>query len=164
MMTLCSELLRALDGKTLATAESCTGGMLGAALTAVPGASRVYRGGVISYQNAVKQKLLQVGGQELETVGAVSAQVACAMANGARQLLEADLAISVTGLAGPDADEFGHAVGTVYLGISDETETFSREFHFSGDREAVRRQAAEAAVRLLLQRVDFGKQNREETI
>lgn len=164
MMKLCSELLRALDGKTLATAESCTGGILGAALTAVPGASSVYRGGIISYQNFVKQKLLQVGKEELETVGPVSAQVACAMACGVREQLQADLAVSVTGLAGPDGDKFGYPVGTVFIGISDAQEVFAQEFHFSGDREAVRRQAAQAAVRLLLQRLCQPEYKREETI
>lgn len=164
MMTLCSELLRALDGKTLATAESCTGGMLGAALTTVPGASAVYRGGIISYQNFVKQKLLRVGADDLETVGPVSAQVACAMARGAREQLQADLAVSVTGLAGPDGDEFGYPVGTVFIGISDAQEVIAREFHFSGDREAVRRQAAQAALRLLLQRLCPSDEQWEETI
>lgn len=152
MMTLCSEVLTALRGKTLATAESCTGGGIGAALTAVAGSSEVYKGGIISYCNAVKQRLLGVEPAVLERCGAVSAPVAERMAAGARSALEADIAVSVTGLAGPGGDEFGNPVGTVFIGYSDKDGTFSRKFHFPGDREAVRRQTIGAALRLILER------------
>ena len=115
-MKRCCEVLKALEGRTLVTAESCTGGGIGAALTAVPGSSSVYKGGIISYTNWVKHHLLGVDEGLLETVGAVSAPVAEAMARGARQALQADVAVSVTGLAGPGGDEFGNPVGTVYIG------------------------------------------------
>ena len=151
MTALCSELLSALSGKTLVTAESCTGGGIGAALTGVPGSSSVYKGGIISYTNWVKEHFLHVDGKLLDTVGAVSAPVAEAMAKGARQALEADIAISVTGLAGPAGDDFGNPVGTVFIGYSDEERTLSRKFYFSGGREAVRSSAVEAAVRLVLE-------------
>ena len=151
MTALCSELLSALAGKNLVTAESCTGGGIGAALTGVPGSSSVYKGGIISYTNWVKEHFLHVDRKLLDTVGAVSAPVAEAMAKGARQALEADIAISVTGLAGPAGDDFGNPVGTVFIGYSDEERTLSRKFYFSGGREAVRSSAVEAAVRLVLE-------------
>ena len=151
MMKLCSDVLAALEGKTLATAESCTGGMIGAALTAVPGASKVYKGGIISYWSEVKQQLLGVDGEDLEKLGPVSMQVAASMAAGARKALHADVAVSVTGLAGPDGDEFGRPVGTVFIGYSSERKTIARQYHFEGSREAVRRQAVEAALTLILE-------------
>lgn len=153
MTTLCCEVLNALAGKTLATAESCTGGMIGAALTAVPGASRVYKGGVISYWSEVKEKLLGVSGEDLENLGPVSMQVAGSMAQGARKLLKTDIAVSVTGLAGPDGDEFGRSVGTVFVGVDNGAKTVVRQYRFDGGRDAVRRQAAEAALKLILENV-----------
>ena len=151
-MTRCCELLETLKGKTLVTAESCTGGGIGAALTAIPGSSEIYKGGIISYTNWVKENILGVDGGLLESRGAVSAPVARAMAEGARRVLQADIAVSVTGLAGPGGDDFGNPVGTVFIGYSDANAMLSREFHFSGDREAVRRQTVEAAVELVLER------------
>lgn len=151
MTTLCCDVLKALKGKTLVTAESCTGGGIGAALTAVPGSSEVYKGGIISYTNWVKANILGVDNAMLDRVGAVSAPVAEAMAKGARKALEADIAVSVTGLAGPGGDEYGNPVGRVYIGYSDASVTESREFTFSGDREDVRRQAAEAALKIVLE-------------
>ena len=151
MMNLCFDVLKALEGKTLVTAESCTGGGIGAALTAVPGSSAVYKGGIISYCDEVKHRLLGVPRKLLETVGAVSAPVAEAMAKGARKALEADVAVSVTGLAGPDGDDFGNPVGTVFVGYADSNGVCSREFHFSGGREQIRNQTIEAALRLVLE-------------
>ena len=151
MTTLCCEVLSALAGKTLVTAESCTGGGIGAALTAVPGSSNVYKGGIISYTNWVKHHLLGVDEALLETVGAVSAPVAEAMAKGARQALQADVAVSVTGLAGPGGDEFGNPVGTVFIGYCDESIVLSRHFCFPGDRETVRQAAIEAALDIVLE-------------
>lgn len=151
MMNLCSDVLRTLKGKSLVTAESCTGGGIGAALTAVPGSSALYKGGIISYTNWVKENFLKVDRELLDTYGAVSAPVAEAMAVGARNELQADVAVSVTGLAGPDGDDFGNPVGTVYVGYSDETQTLSRKFRISGDREAVRTQAIRTALKLVLE-------------
>lgn len=152
MMSLCCEVLKKLQGRTLVSAESCTGGGIGAALTAVPGSSEVYKGGIISYTNWVKANVLHVPQALLDTVGAVSAPVAEAMAKGAREVLQADVAVSVTGLAGPGGDEYGNPVGTVFLGYSDEKETIFREFHFRGDRDAVRSQALEEALKLVLEK------------
>ena len=149
-MTLCCDVLTALKGKTLATAESLTGGGIGAALTAVSGASAVYKGGIISYTNAVKHKLLGVPMEILNEYGAVSAPTAKAMAEGARKELEADVAISVTGLAGPSGDEFGNPVGTVFIGYSDRNITTVKNCLFSGDRESIRNQTIEEALKLIL--------------
>lgn len=151
MTSLCKAVLDALHGRTLATAESCTGGMIGQILTAVPGASKVYKGGIISYWSQVKQEVLGVSAEDLQTLGPVSAQVAGAMAAGARRALKADVAVSVTGLAGPDGDEFGRPVGTVFVGFDDGARTVVQQHCFSGDRESVRRQAAEAALKLILE-------------
>lgn len=150
MTHLCCNVLIRLDGKTLVTAESCTGGGIGAALTAIPGSSSVYKGGIISYTNWVKANLLGVDEALLETVGAVSAPVAQAMAAGARKTLQADVAVSVTGLAGPGGDEYGNPVGRVYIGYADDKISTAVEFTFSGDRDAVRKQAAEEALKLVL--------------
>lgn len=151
MTKRCCDVLSCLTGKTLVTAESCTGGGIGAALTAIPGSSAVYKGGIISYTNWVKRHILGVDEALLETVGAVSAPVAEAMARGVRERLCADVAVSVTGLAGPGGDEYGNPVGTVFVGYSDDNITISRRFLFSGDREQVRRQAMEAALELILE-------------
>ena len=139
----------ALQGKTIATAESCTGGGIGEALTAVPGSSAVFKGGIISYCDEIKQRLLGVPPEMLSRFGAVSAPVAEEMARGAKAALAADMAVSVTGLAGPSADAYGNSVGTVFIGWCDKKGAFSREYHFSGDREAVRSQAVEMALRLI---------------
>ena len=151
MMNLCCKVLQSLEGKTLATAESCTGGMIGAALTAIPGSSAIYKGGVISYTNQVKHDLLEVSIELLDGVGAVSATVAEAMASGARVALKADIAVSVTGLAGPGGDEYGNPVGTVYIGYADKERCIAKPFLFSGDRDQVRCQAAETALQMILE-------------
>lgn len=151
MMTLCCDVLERLAGRTLVTAESCTGGGIGAALTAVSGSSQVYKGGVISYTNWVKHTVLGVDLDLLDRVGAVSAPVAEAMAAGARKALQADVALSVTGLAGPGGDEYGNPVGTVFIGYADKNRVVSREYHFTGNREEVRTQAIKAALLLILE-------------
>lgn len=150
---LAARLLQRLkeQGRTLATAESCTGGGIGHVLTAIPGSSAVYLGGVISYTNGVKAGLLHVPQQILDTVGAVSPETAEAMAQGARTAIGADVGISVTGLAGPNSDGSGKPVGLVYVGASDGKTTLIRENIFPGDREAVRDQAVREALRLALE-------------
>lgn len=151
MTSLAFDVIDRLQGKTLATAESCTGGGIGDALTAVAGASNVYKGGIISYCNEIKHNLLGVPEETLAQYGAVSDPVAQAMAKGARGALNADVAVSVTGLAGPSGDEYGNPVGTVYIGYADANTCLSRHFLFSGDRESVRGQAIEAALKLILE-------------
>ena len=150
-MSLCCDVLKALEGKTLSTAESCTGGGIGAAITAVPGASKVFKGGIISYTDWVKNCCLGVDRGLLEKYGAVSAPVAGAMASGVRGVMQTDISVSVTGLAGPGGDEFGNPVGTVCIGYSDKNQTLAKQFHFHGDRDDIRRQAIQAALELILE-------------
>lgn len=120
--------LRLLEerGLTLATAESCTGGRAAEKLTALPGASRVYRGGVVSYWTDVKREVLGVPAQLLDQYGPVSEPCARAMAQGVRRVTGADLGVSVTGVAGPDPDERGVPVGIVYIGLDTPDGTFCR--------------------------------------
>ena len=151
MTSLSCKVIAALQGKTVVTAESCTGGGIGAALTAVPGSSAVFKGGIISYTNQVKESILGVSREVLAQYGAVSQPVAEAMAIGARKLLKADVAVSVTGLAGPDGDDFGNPVGTVFIGYSSDCKSEVRKFLFTGDRESVRNQAIEAALQMILE-------------
>lgn len=152
-MTKASEVIKALKGRTICTAESCTGGMIGAALTAVPGSSAVFKGGIISYWSEIKHTLLGVDTETLAQFGPVSSQVATQMAIGARKALDADIAVSVTGLAGPSGDEYGNPVGTVFVGYADENGAVWEEHHFSGDRENVRKNAVDAALSLVLKNI-----------
>lgn len=149
--SLSAKVLTALAGKRLATAESLTGGGIGQAITSVSGASAVFAGGIISYSNEVKNKVLGVPVEILDTHGAVSAPVAKAMAEGARRVIGAHAAVAVTGLAGPSGDEFGNPVGTVFIGYADEDTAFAREYHFDGSREEVREQTICAALALILE-------------
>lgn len=137
-------------GLTVATAESCTGGLLGKTITDISGSSAVYPGGVISYCNRIKHQILGVDSELLDTLGPVSEPVARQMAEGVRRVIGADLGLSVTGIAGPNSDDTGRPVGLVYIGASDGTRTLVREWMFDGDRNAVRVQAAEAAADLAL--------------
>ncbi len=130
-------LLKA-TGQTCATAESCTGGGIGAAITSVPGASDVFLGGIISYSNAVKHDLLGVKDETLTTVGAVSAECAAQMAEGARKALKADIAVSVTGIAGPGGGTPTKPVGLVYFGLSTAKGTRTEKALFQGDRDRIR--------------------------
>ena len=113
-------------GRTLATAESCTGGQVAARITALPGVSAVYRGGVVSYWTSVKENVLGVPWELLDAHGPVSEPCARAMAEGARRITGADLAVSVTGVAGPDPDERGVGVGIAYIGLATPEGTFCR--------------------------------------
>ena len=151
MTSLCCDVLKALSGKTLVTAESCTGGGIGAALTSISGSSAVYMGGIISYTNDVKAEALGVSREVLTRHGAVSAPVAAAMANGVRRLLHADVAVSVTGLAGPGGDDFGNPVGTVFIAFADGNGANVRECRISGSRDAIRNQTVRIALELVLE-------------
>jgi len=136
---------------TLATAESCTGGLIAARLTNAPGASEVFLGGIVSYSNAVKHSHLHVTQEVLETHGAVSAPCARQMAEGACAQLGADLAISVTGIAGPGGATPTKPVGLVYIGVAARgAATQVVEFHFAGTRAEIRQQSVDAALTLAL--------------
>ena len=142
------ELLKA-RGLVCATAESCTGGGVGSAITAVPGSSAVFAGGVISYSNEVKRDVLGVSAEALERYGAVSPQVAEQMADGARRLLKTDLAVSLTGIAGPDGGSDEKPVGLVWFGLSTRDGTRTEKAIFRGDRAQVRAQAVVHALGML---------------
>lgn len=140
-------------GKTIATAESCTGGLLGKLLTDVPGASAVYLGGVISYAYSVKRELLGVDPALLEEKGAVCEEVAIAMAEGARQALGADIALATTGNAGPGVDEKNPRVGEIYIAVAFAEGTTCRCLHLDGTREENRNITARAAFSLALETI-----------
>jgi PncC family amidohydrolase len=139
---------------TVAVAESCTGGLVAAALTEVPGSSGYFLGGVVSYADAAKAALLGVPEASLAAHGAVSAQVARAMATGVRERLGTALAASVTGIAGPDGGSAEKPVGLTYVGVADEQGTDVRRFTWTGDRSVNRHESARAALELLVERAE----------
>lgn len=136
---------------TLATAESCTGGLLGHILTEVPGSSEWYVGGIVSYSDRLKQDQLGVPADTLEHHGAVSAQTCVAMADGARTRCEASVALSVTGIAGPDGGSDAKPVGLTYVGFADESGHDVRRHQWHGDRHANKMASAGASLQLLLE-------------
>ena len=138
------------QGLTIGVAESCTGGLMAKRLTDIPGASQVFKGGIVSYTNEVKAKVLGVPQELLDQHGAVSAPVALAMAQGARQALGCDLALSSTGVAGPDRDDQGNEVGTMFVAIATPRDSFVRPLHLCSRpvRERLRIQTASHAFDL----------------
>jgi nicotinamide-nucleotide amidase len=148
---LAAVVLQACRGRGLmiGVAESCTGGMLGERLTAVPGSSDVVRGGVIAYDDTVKRSLLKVPPELLSEHGAVSEPVVRAMASGARGLLQVGAALAITGIAGPDGGTAAKPVGTVWIALDLEGRVESRLLRLWGDRDEVRRRSAQAALELL---------------
>lgn len=155
LQALCAATGQALSarGWRLATAESCTGGAVGAALTAIAGSSSWFEGGVISYSNALKMSLLQVPSALLQQHGAVSQAVAVAMAEGARQQLQVDMALAITGIAGPGGGTAEKPVGLVWFAWSDSRASWSCSRQFAGDRQQVRQQAVIFALQGVLQRL-----------
>ena len=138
--------------QTIVTAESCTGGLIASALTDIPGASAAVYGGYITYANSAKSRMIQVQARLIADYGAVSNQVARAMADGARNTARVDFAVSATGIAGPDGGTDKTPVGLVYVAVSSELATVVIEHRF-GDlgREAIRRATVDAALDLVLQ-------------
>jgi nicotinamide-nucleotide amidase len=141
---------------TVAVAESCTGGLVAAAITEVPGSSGYFLGGVVSYADAAKAAMLGVPEVTLAAHGAVSAQTAVAMAAGARERFGASIAISITGVAGPDGGSESKPVGLTYLAIADATDTEVRRFTFGHDRAGNRDAAAREALGWLVERAEAG--------
>ncbi len=139
--------------QTVAVAESCTGGLLGAELTRQAGSSAYFKGGILAYCNELKASLLDVPQKVLQQHGAVSAECAAAMAEGARKKTQADWALSVTGIAGPGGATPDKPVGLVYLGLSG-PRTTTRRCLFQGDRDQVRQQSVQAALQLLREALD----------
>jgi nicotinamide-nucleotide amidase len=136
-------------GLTVSVAESCTGGMVGSLITDVPGSSAYFLGGVIAYSDEVKRDQLGVPAALLKSVGAVSTEVAKAMAEGVRSRFETDLAAGVTGIAGPDSDGSTKPVGLTYIAVASARGTSAHEYRFTGNRWSNRRQAAIETLRLL---------------
>jgi PncC family amidohydrolase len=137
-------------GLTLATAESCTGGLVGHLITNVSGSSDYYKGGITAYANEVKVELLQVAREIVEEKGAVSAECAKAMANGVRTLLDSDIGISTTGIAGPTGGTPEKPVGLVYIAVATKDYVYHEKHIFHRDREGNKRAAADAALELLM--------------
>jgi nicotinamide-nucleotide amidase len=142
----------AADNKTIVTAESCTGGLIAAALTDIPGSSAAVYGGYVTYANAAKSRMIHVQARLIRDYGAVSNQVARAMADGARNTARADYAVAVTGIAGPDGGSEKKPVGLVYVAVSSELATVVIEHKF-GDlgRDAIRKASVQAALDLVMQ-------------
>lgn len=134
---------------TVTTVESCTGGLLSARLTDVAGASEVFKQGFVTYSNRAKRKFIGVKKMTLKKYTAVSEQTAWEMARGGAILTDSDVCVSVTGYAGPDGGEDGQPVGLVYIGCNVKSNISVEEYHFSGDRKAVREQAVVSALTLL---------------
>ncbi len=145
------ELLDGRDDVRVATAESCTGGTVASRITSVAGSSAYFVGGVVSYANDVKHRVLHVPEDVLANPGAVSEETARAMAEGARRLMDATHAVSTTGIAGPDGGTARKPVGTVYIGIATPAGTRVEHHVFSGDRAAVIAAASDRALALLLE-------------
>jgi nicotinamide-nucleotide amidase len=141
-------------GLTLATAESCTGGLLAAALTSIPGSSAVFKGGFVAYADEAKRSLLGVPAEVLQQDGAVSKECAAAMAREACQRLGSDLAVSITGIAGPGGAVPGKPVGTVWFAVATRAgEVHARTTLFPGGRDEVRSAAVDQALRLVLEKI-----------
>ena len=158
------ENLLLANGLTLTCAESCTGGLLAARLVNVPGCSEVFKSGVVTYSNKAKRKLLGVKKSTLQKYGAVSAQVAEEMVKGALFISKCDVAVSVTGIAGPDGGTKEKPVGLVYIGCGVKGNFTVKEYHFSGNRSKVRESAVAAALTLMrecileyISKTTFGK-------
>ncbi len=140
-------------GVVVATAESCTGGLVAKSITDVAGSSRYFRGGVVSYADEAKERLLGVPVDQLQAHGAVSAQVARSMALGALERTGATLAVAVTGVSGPGGGTAAKPVGLAYVAVADGEGVEVRRFVWAGDRSANREASARAAIEMLLERV-----------
>jgi len=135
--------------RTVAAAESCTGGLLSAALTSLPGSSAYFLLGAVTYSNAAKSKILGIPAKTIKTHGAVSAPVCEKMADSVRKLAKSAFGIAITGIAGPSGAVPGKPVGTVFIAVTDEELTVCCRFRFKGGREAVREQSRDAALNML---------------
>ena len=141
-------------GLKLATAESCTGGLVGHVITEVSGSSDYYVGGIVSYSNELKEAELGVDGATLEHHGAVSAQTAVAMAHGARRRYGADIAVAVTGIAGPAGGTDAKPVGLTYIAVADADGEVVRRFVWGSDRHGNKLSSAREALTIVLDRID----------
>lgn len=136
-------------GLWLATAESCTGGLLSKMITDIPGSSAYFLGGIVAYDDGVKKTLAGVKASTLKEYGAVSKQTALELTAGVRKRLGSDIGVSITGIAGPSGARPGKPVGTVYIGVSSADRSVVKKFLFKGNRASIRRQSAIEALRVL---------------
>lgn len=150
MLGIVNEVLKSRQF-TISTAESCTGGLLGATLTQEPGSSEIYLGGVVSYSNSLKEKFLGVNPQTLNTYGAVSPETACEMAAGVKEHSGSDLAVGITGIAGPGGGNDEKPVGLVYIGLATSEGVQAIKFQFHGQRKSIRQLSVKAALDLVRQ-------------
>jgi nicotinamide-nucleotide amidase len=157
--TLAGAVVAALAerGLTLTTAESCTGGLLAGAITSVPGSSAVFREGLVTYGNEAKTTRLDVGAELLAREGAVSEPVALAMARGARARAQADLAVAISGIAGPDGGTPDKPVGTVVIALCDARGERALTFHWKGTRDELRARSVSVALDLVRRRLPPGR-------
>lgn len=155
-MTVEERLVQILKEKKyhISTAESCTGGMIASAIVNISGASDVFEEGYVTYSNRVKEKVLGVSEKTIERFTVVSAEVAREMAQGTHERTKSELTVSATGYAGPDDAEDGTKAGTVYIGTWFEGIAMAKKYVFSGNRNQVRRQAANAAIAFALERIE----------
>ncbi len=156
--TLEAEVGSALNGKgwTLALGESCTGGLIAHRITEVPGSSDYFLGGVVAYSDAIKELLLHVESETLETVGAVSEETAREMARGAREAMSAAVGVSVTGIAGPGGGTADKPVGLTFISVSTPEGEWAERHVYHGDRHSNKESAANAALKLLLEALKAG--------
>lgn len=143
------QLLRA-KRLTISVAESCTGGLLASRITDVPGSSDYFVGGIVAYQNEIKEKLLQVSAETLKKFGAVSEETARAMARGCRELFTSDIAVAVTGIAGPGGKTADKPVGLVYIAVASRGKTECKRYLWTGDRLLNKERSVRAGVELIL--------------
>ena len=148
LFAACSE-----RGQRLATAESCTGGLVAHAITEIPGSSGYFQGGFVTYTNVAKREHLGVPEELLAAHGAVSAQVARAMAEGARSRMRADIGVGITGIAGPDGGTAEKPVGLTYVAVADAAGVDVRRHQWTGDRSGNKRDSAVAALELVIERL-----------
>lgn len=157
MTELCTQLVNQLAkrGLTISTAESCTGGLIAKCITDVPGASAVFFGGVVSYDNSVKQNVLSVKAMDIISYGAVSDPVACQMAKGVRALMKTDIGISTTGVAGPGGGTKEKPVGTVYIGLSygGQTESLRLNICPTFSRDEIRMETVKTIIKWVLEKI-----------
>ncbi len=134
---------------SIATAESCTGGMLGFLLTLIPDSSKYFKLGLITYSNAAKQKLLNIPARLIRTKGAVSQEIALKMAQNVKSLAKTDIGVGITGIAGPKGETPQKPVGTVFIAVALKNKTICKKFRFKGSRNATRKQSALMALKLI---------------
>lgn len=150
MIGIVKKIKAASNGRTISVAESCSGGMLSSYLTSIPGASTYFTSGIVTYSNEAKIKLLSVSKESLDKYGAVSEEVAKEMATAAKKITDSDIAVSITGIAGPEGGTLSKPVGTVCFGAASDGEVKTYTHYLKGDREQIRTKTCKIALELIL--------------